>query len=72
MILMARSAGRDADDCAKWAGKERQTELESEFAARGGLDGATYAWGEEFTPGGKQMANTWAGRVPMAEPADGY
>ena len=41
---------------------------EWEFAARGGLDGADYAWGDEFTPGGMHMANTWQGEFPRAEP----
>ena len=40
------------------------TEAEWEFAARGGLDGAEYAWGNEFTPSGKLMANTWQGEFP--------
>jgi hypothetical protein len=31
----------------------------SGFAARGGLSGKTYPWGDEFRPGGKWMANTW-------------
>jgi formylglycine-generating enzyme required for sulfatase activity len=49
------------------------SEAEWEFAARGGLEQATYVWGHEFAPGGRLMANTWQGEFPWQNLAtDGY
>ena len=66
-------AYRDAEAYAAWAGKALPTEAEWEFAAKGGLDDAEFAWGDELTPGGQHMANTWQGDFPAENTKeDGY
>jgi len=63
----------DASAYARWAGKDLATEAEWEHAARGGLVGRDFAWGDELSPGGAVLADTWQGPFPWrSDDPDGH